>query len=86
MRLRVSGSAGPPQGLSAGATVPAAPNPPRLPKENQLACAPGDAGHVITTHRGTWRFPAALFAGPLFVLLAMAFWRYAISKYQSGGG
>lgn len=30
--------------------------------------------------------PAALLAGPLLVLLAIAHWRYALSRYQGAGG
>jgi len=33
-----------------------------------------------------WGGPLALLAGPLLVLLAMALWRYAISRYQGAGG
>lgn len=35
---------------------------------------------------GDWGGPLALLAGPALVLLAMAHWRYAISKYQGAGG
>jgi ABC-2 type transport system permease protein len=35
---------------------------------------------------GDWAGPAALLAGPVFVALAMAQWRYAIGKYQGAGG
>jgi ABC-2 type transport system permease protein len=30
--------------------------------------------------------PLSLIVGPLFVLLAMAHWRYCIRRYQGGGG
>jgi ABC-2 type transport system permease protein len=35
---------------------------------------------------GSWGGPLSLIAGPLFVLLAMAHWRYCIRRYQGGGG
>lgn len=35
---------------------------------------------------GAWAEPASLLAGPLWALLAMAYWRYANSKYQGAGG
>ncbi len=35
---------------------------------------------------GDWAGAAALLAGPVFILLTMAFWRYAMSKYQGAGG
>lgn len=35
---------------------------------------------------GDWGGLAAPLVGPLFVLLAMAHWKYAISKYQGAGG
>lgn len=35
---------------------------------------------------GDWAGPVALLAGPLWVLLAIAHWRYATSKYQGAGG
>ena len=35
---------------------------------------------------GNWGGAVALLAGPAMVALAMAHWRYAISRYQGGGG
>lgn len=35
---------------------------------------------------GNLAAPAALLAGPLLVLLAVAHWRYALSRYQGAGG
>lgn len=35
---------------------------------------------------GDWAGPVALLAGPAWVLLAMAHWRYATGKYQGAGG
>jgi len=35
---------------------------------------------------GEWGGLAAPLAGPLLVLIAMAHWKYAISRYQGGGG
>lgn len=35
---------------------------------------------------GDWGGPLALLAGPALVLLAIAHWRYAISRYQGAGG
>lgn len=35
---------------------------------------------------GDWAGPVALIAGPLWVLLAIAHWRYATGKYQGAGG
>jgi ABC-2 type transport system permease protein len=35
---------------------------------------------------GDWGGPLSLLVGPALVLLAMVHWRYAISRYQSGGG
>ncbi|EJT05193.1 hypothetical protein RCCGE510_10914 [Rhizobium sp. CCGE 510] len=35
---------------------------------------------------GDWAGPAALAAGPVWVLIAMAYWRYATGKYQGAGG
>jgi ABC-2 type transport system permease protein len=35
---------------------------------------------------GDWGGPASLLVGPALALLAMAHWRYGISRYQSGGG
>ena len=35
---------------------------------------------------GSWGGPLALLAGPALVLAAMAHWRYALSRYQGGGG
>ena len=35
---------------------------------------------------GDWAGLVSLLAGPLWVLLAMAHWRYATSKYQGAGG
>ncbi|MEO5807972.1 ABC-2 family transporter protein [Devosia sp.] len=35
---------------------------------------------------GSWGGPLSLLAGPVLVLLAMAHWRFAISKYQGAGG
>jgi ABC-2 type transport system permease protein len=35
---------------------------------------------------GDWGGPLALVVGPALTLLAMAHWRYAISRYQGGGG
>ncbi len=35
---------------------------------------------------GEWGGALAILSGPLLVLLAMAQWRFAISKYQGGGG
>jgi ABC-2 type transport system permease protein len=35
---------------------------------------------------GDWGGVAAPLVGPLFVLIAMAHWKYAISKYQGAGG
>jgi ABC-2 type transport system permease protein len=39
-----------------------------------------------TPFLGDWAGPAALLAGPVFVLLTAAYWRYAMSKYQGAGG
>jgi ABC-2 type transport system permease protein len=33
-----------------------------------------------------WAGAAALLIGPALVLLAVAHWRYAISRYQGAGG
>ncbi|MBB3137770.1 ABC-2 type transport system permease protein [Rhizobium pisi] len=35
---------------------------------------------------GDWAGAVALVAGPLWVLIAMAYWRYANSRYQGAGG
>ncbi|ANM11074.1 MULTISPECIES: ABC transporter permease [unclassified Rhizobium] len=35
---------------------------------------------------GDWAGPAALAAGPVWVLIAMVYWRYATGKYQGAGG
>mgnify|MGYP003117279435 CR=1 FL=1 len=35
---------------------------------------------------GDWAGPASLAIGPLFVLLAMAHWRYCLRNYQGAGG
>lgn len=35
---------------------------------------------------GDWAGPVSLLAGPLWVLIAIAHWRYATSKYQGAGG
>ncbi|HEV7275698.1 MAG TPA: ABC-2 family transporter protein [Devosiaceae bacterium] len=35
---------------------------------------------------GEWAAVLTLLAGPVMVLLAMAHWRYALSRYQGGGG
>jgi ABC-2 type transport system permease protein len=35
---------------------------------------------------GDWAGILAILAGPALVLLAMAHWKYALSKYQGGGG
>ncbi len=35
---------------------------------------------------GDWAGPASLAAGPLFVLIAMAHWRYCLRNYQGAGG
>ncbi len=35
---------------------------------------------------GDWAGAVALLAGPVFVLLAMALWRHAMTKYQGAGG
>lgn len=35
---------------------------------------------------GDWAGPVSLLAGPLWVLLAIAHWRYATGKYQGAGG
>lgn len=35
---------------------------------------------------GDWAGPVSLLAGPLWVLLATAHWRYATSRYQGAGG
>jgi ABC-2 type transport system permease protein len=35
---------------------------------------------------GDWAGAVALAAGPLWVLIAMAYWRYANSRYQGAGG
>ena len=35
---------------------------------------------------GDWAGAVALIAGPAWVLLAIAYWRYATSKYQGAGG
>jgi ABC-2 type transport system permease protein len=35
---------------------------------------------------GDWAGPVALIAGPFFALLTVAYWRYAIGKYQGAGG
>jgi ABC-2 type transport system permease protein len=35
---------------------------------------------------GDWAGPASLLAGPLWVLLAIAHWRYATRRYQGAGG
>lgn len=35
---------------------------------------------------GDWAGPVSLIAGPLWVLLAIAHWRYATGKYQGAGG
>jgi ABC-2 type transport system permease protein len=39
-----------------------------------------------TPFLGDWAGLAALLAGPVFVLLTIAYWRYAMSKYQGAGG
>jgi ABC-2 type transport system permease protein len=35
---------------------------------------------------GDWAGPVALMAGPIWVLIAIAYWRYATGKYQGAGG
>ncbi|NLS07368.1 hypothetical protein HGP14_29250 [Rhizobium sp. P32RR-XVIII] len=35
---------------------------------------------------GEWAGLTALAAGPVWVLLAVAHWKYATNKYQGGGG
>jgi len=35
---------------------------------------------------GDWAAVLTLLAGPLMVALAVAHWRYALSRYQGGGG
>jgi ABC-2 type transport system permease protein len=35
---------------------------------------------------GNWAGPVALLAGPAFVLITAAYWRYAMSEYQGAGG
>ena len=35
---------------------------------------------------GDWAGPVALLAGPVWVLIAIAHWRYATGKYQGAGG
>jgi viologen exporter family transport system permease protein len=35
---------------------------------------------------GDWGGPLGLLAGPALALLAMAHWKYAVSRYQGGGG
>ena len=35
---------------------------------------------------GDWGGPASLLVGPALTLLAMAYWRHGIRRYQSGGG
>lgn len=35
---------------------------------------------------GDWAGPVSLLAGPLWVLMAIAHWRYATGKYQGAGG
>ena len=35
---------------------------------------------------GDWAGPVSLLAGPLWVLLAVFYWRYATGKYQGAGG
>ena len=35
---------------------------------------------------GDWAGPVSLLAGPVWVLLAIAHWRYATSRYQGAGG
>ena len=35
---------------------------------------------------GDWAGPVAILAGPVFVLLTVGYWRYAMSKYQGAGG
>lgn len=35
---------------------------------------------------GDWASPAALVAGPLFALIAMAHWRWCLRNYQGAGG
>ena len=35
---------------------------------------------------GAWAGPVSLFAGPIWVLIAVAYWKYATRKYQGAGG
>jgi ABC-2 type transport system permease protein len=35
---------------------------------------------------GDWAAPAALLAGPAFTVVTIAYWRYAMSRYQGAGG